>query len=268
MLRHFKSMLEGNRKVYAQFWEKFGATMKEGIASDYVNKDALIDLTLFHSSLGEEPVTLKEYVAKMATDQTVIYYMTGESLVQLRESPYLEKLKKKNFPVLYLIDPVDEWVMNSVREYEGRKVVSITSESLDLGADEAKAQEELKSKEEQFRSLSDNMKKVLAAHIKDVKVSNRLVDSPVCLVSASNDPSAHMERIMEKFGQKAPKAKRILEINPDHPVFAKMQGFPEKTQEIWAQILYHQALLNEGSPIDNPAQFSKLLSDLMVGSSQ
>lgn len=266
MLRHFKTLLEKDRPQYVKFWEKFGATLKEGVASDYDNKEAIQDLILFHSSNSEERVTLKEYVSRMKEGQKAIYYITGESLSQLSGSPYLEKLRKHGFEVLFLIDPVDEWVMNSLHEYEKKPFQSITTENLDLGeqVDEKKKEEDLKHTQERLGSLTDLMKDTLKDVIKDVKFSTRLVDSPAVLVSGAHDPSAHMERIMEAMGQQMPKAKRILEINPDHAVFEKMLTLSEDRKKLWAELLYNQALLNEGSTIQNPSRFSKLISELMV----
>jgi molecular chaperone HtpG len=266
MLRHFKTMLENDRPQYVKFWEKFGATLKEGVASDYENKEALQDLLLFHSSSVEERVSLKEYVNRMKEGQKAIYYITGESITQLSGSPYLEKLRKHGYEVLFLIDPVDEWVMNSLHEYDKKPFQSITTENLDLGenVDPKKKEEELKTQQERFSSLTDLIKETLKESIKDVKFSTRLVDSPAVLVSGAHDPSAHMERIMEAMGQSMPKAKRILEINPEHAVFEKMLTLSDDRKKLWAELLYNQALLNEGSTIQNPSRFSKLISELMV----
>lgn len=266
ILRHFKTMMEKDREKYTQIWEKFGATLKEGIASDFENKDALTSLLLFQSSASDKLVTLKEYVDRMKPEQKAIYYITGESMSQLSGSPYLEKLKKHGFEVLFLTDPVDEWVMGSLPEYEKKPFKSITSEDLDLGdeKDEKKKEEELKDQESRLKGITEVIKDTLKDSIKDVKLSTRLVDSPAVLVSGSNDPSAHMERLMESMGQNMPKSKRILEINPEHAVFEKMLNLSEDKKKLWAEVLYNQALLNEGSSIPNPSQFSKLISQLML----
>jgi molecular chaperone HtpG len=266
VLRHLKGTLDKNRSDYEGFWKNFGSTLKEGIPSDYVNKKSLVDLALFRSTHSEGWTTLAEYVARMKPEQKQIYFITGDSMTQLAKSPYLEALTDKGYEVLYGIDPVDEWVMGSLDEYQDKKFASITKENLDLDtAEEKKAKEEKrKTKEKDY----DLIKSVLLGHLKDqvkeVKISDRLVSSPVCLVSGAQDPSAHMERLFEAMGQAMPKSKRILEINGDHPVFEKMAGFSEDRQKIWAQILYNQALLNEGSPIEDPTLFTKQISDLMM----
>lgn len=266
ILRHLKNMLESKKETYLSFWDKFGSTLKEGIATDFSNKDAITDLTLFKSSERDELITLKDYVAKMPATQKDIFYMTGESLDVMKTSPYLEKLKEKNYEVLLFSDPVDEWVLNSLTEYDKKKLVSITKGELDLNTEEEKKEkaEELKNKSDRLKPVCESIKKALEAHIKDVKVTDRLVKSPVCLVSGEHDPSAHMERMMEKMGQKTEKTKRTLEINPNHPIFSKMEGFSEEKISNWSEILYSQALLNEGSQIKDPVKFSEQLSELMV----
>ncbi|MBQ48021.1 MAG: molecular chaperone HtpG [Zetaproteobacteria bacterium] len=266
ILKTLSNMLNKDREKYESFWKVFGATFKEGIPSDISNKDKVTDLCLFSTSASDKLTTLKEYVARMKPEQKAIYYITGETITQLADSPYLEKLRKKGYEVIYLTDHVDEWVMQSLPKYDEKEVVSITAENLELDTEEEKekAKEELKSKEEKYKSLTDVILKSLEENIKEVKVSDRLVDSPVCLVSGSGDQSAHMERMMEAMGQAIPKSKRILEINPDHKVFEIMAGKSDDQQKVWAEILYNQALLNEGSQIENPTKFGQQIAQLMV----
>ncbi|MBI2603459.1 MAG: molecular chaperone HtpG [Deltaproteobacteria bacterium] len=266
LIRHFKEMLETKREVYDKMWEKFGPTLKEGLASDLEQKEELQQLALFHTNLSDKLTTLQEYVGRMKDGQKAIYYMTGESLSQLASSPFMEKLQKKDYEVLFLVDPVDEWVTNSLREFEKKPLQSISREDLDLGdeVEKAKKKEERQDQEKRFAKITNLIKDVLNDAIKDVKLSDRLVDSPVCLVSSSQDPSANMERLMEAMGQEVPKSKRILEINPSHPVFEKMLTLPEDRMKNWAEILYNQALLSEGSPIKDPAKFSRQIADLMT----
>ena len=266
VLRHLETTLRKDREKYVKFWDLFGATLKEGIASDFANKEKIEAISLFRSTHSDEYTTLSEYVDRMKDDQKSIYYITGDNLEQLAGSPYLEKLKAKGFEVLLCSDPVDEWAMSSIEKVKEKPVESITKENLELDSETEKEEKEkeLKSATEKLKPLTETIQKVLAEDIKEVKVSDRLVDSPVCLVSGEHDYSARMERMMESMGQKMPKAKRILEINPSHPVFEKMQTQPEETQSNWAKILYSQALLNEGSPIADPMAFSKQIADLMI----
>ncbi|NRA45769.1 MAG: molecular chaperone HtpG [Oligoflexales bacterium] len=267
IIRSLETMLNKDRESYEKFWKNFGPTIKEGVPSDFTNKDKLLKLLLFHTSAGDKQATLKEYVERMQKDQKSIYYVTGESIKNLESSPHLERLKQKNYEVIYLIDPVDEWVMNALTEFEGKKFVSITKDELDIDSEEEKKkkEEDLKTKEEKLKPVTEAIKTALAENVKEVKLSDRLVDSPVCLVSGANDPSAHMERLMESMGQAVPKSKRILEINPNHPIFEKMLDFNDERKNDWAEILYNQALLNEGSPLENPSKFSKQISELMLG---
>ena len=267
LLKHLKGMLDNKRETYEKMWDVFGATIKEGLASDYANKEKIEKLCLFRSSFSDKLTTLKEYVDRMKSDQKAIYYITGESLVQISSSPYLEKLRAKGYEALFLIDPVDEFVMRVFTTFEDKPFASVMEEELDLDSKEEKEkkQDELKDKTKQFDSLLTIMKDALAEHIKEVRLSERLVDSPVCLVSAKDDPSAYMERVMASMGQSMPKAKRILEINPDHPLFSRMLLSSTETQRLWSEILYNQALLNEGSPLADPTRFTKQISSLMVG---
>lgn len=267
VLRHLSSTLKNERDKYVKFWELFGATLKEGIPTDFANADALKELLLFRSSNGNEFTTLKEYVSRMKEGQKSIYYIVGDHLDHLRASPYLEQLKKHDYEVLFLTDPVDEWVMSGLTKYDDKDVRSIMGEDLDLGdkSESEKSESETQEVEAKFESLKSGIKAALNDRVKDVRLSKRLVDSPVCLVSGKDDPSAHMERIMESMGQAVPKSKRILEINPSHPVLEKMRLLPTEKQHLWAEILLNQALLNEGSTITDPAVFSKQITDLMVG---
>lgn len=266
VIKQFENSLKKDREKYEKFWGLWGSTLKEGIASDHANKDKLQKISLFKTSLDNRLTTLDEYVSRMKEDQKSIYFLTGETIDQVKSSPYMEKLVKKGFEVLFLTDPIDEWVMQHITEFDGKTVENITRAELDLDtAEEKKKQEEsLKAKEAELEPLTKTIQSTLEERVKEVKLSSRLVDSPVCLVSGQYDPSARMERIMESMGQAAPKTKRILEINPEHPVISKMSKQEPTTQAKWAEILYNQALLNEGSPIADPALFTRQISDLMI----
>lgn len=266
MLRELKTMLTKDREKYEGFWGVFGSTLKEGIANDIENKTKLEELSLFSSSKGEGLSTLKEYVERMPKEQKEIYYITGESTAQVESSPYMERLKEKGFEVLYCIDPVDEWVMQAVTKYDDKQLRSITKEGLDLDSedDKKKREEERKTQESDLKPLIETIQGAVSEYVKEVKISDRLVDSPVCLVSGAYDQSAHMERMMKAMGQEMPVAKRIMEINPKHAVFGKMKSLSEDKQKLWAEILYNEALLNEGTPIADPVKFTKQITSLMV----
>ena len=267
VLSQLKDLLNKDRTSYENFWNEFGMSLKEGIPSGDKHKDKVKDLLLFRSTAGDALVSLNEYVERMKEDQKSIFYITGESLDQIKNSPYLESLKEKNYEVLLMTDPIDDWVADHMGDFKDLKFQSITKEDLDLDSEEEKKakEEQRKSDEEKFEPLIAKLKTSLDSFIKEVKISSRLKDSPVCLVSGKNDPSAHMEKILSQMGNEGlPKSKRILEINPSHPLIIKMLGLPESKQEHWGEILYYEALLNEGSQIPEPQQFTQKLNQLMM----
>jgi len=271
ILGTLKDMLSKDRTTYENFWSEFGATLKEGLPGDPANKEKLQDLLLFHTTSSDKMTTLEEYVGRMKEGQKDIYFITGDTLSQVSNSPYLERLKEKNYEVLLLVDPVDEWVVNSLPEYKGKKLQSITKEGLNLDSESEKKQkeEELKKAAETLKPVMESIKKTLEKHIKDVVLSERLTNTPVCLVSGSHDPSAHMQKLMAQMGQEySVPVKRIMEINPKHPLFEKMLKASPQQQEKWAEILYAQALLNEGSTIPDPVKFSQQVAELMVNSKE
>lgn len=267
VLAMLKDLLVKDRSSYENFWIEFGPTLKEGMVNDLSQQEKLQDLFLYASTKSEKLSTLEEYVSRMPAHQKEIYYLSGESREQLIKSPYLEKLKQKNFEVILMTDPVDEWVVNSLTEYKGKKLQSIAKAGLDLDTEEEKKQKEadLKNQQERFRPMLENLKKALSEQVKDVVISDRLTETPVCLVADQHDPSAHMQRILSKMGQGfSATSKRILEINPHHSLIEHMLTLPSETQERWSEILYSQALLNEGSQLADPVRFSHQVSELML----
>lgn len=259
-------MLEKDRKNYESFWDHFGSTLKEGIPSDPSNVERIQDLLLFHTTASDERCTFKEYIARMKPEQKEIYYMTGDHLEQMKNSPYLERLRSKGFEVLLMNEKVDEWVTMGIQKIDEKALRSITSEDLNLESDDEKKQseEEMKTLELKLEPVLKVMKETLKDQIKEVKLSNRLTESPACLVSAANEPSARMGRILKTMGQAMPESKRILEINAKHPVFEKMNGLSEQKQSDWSEILYTQALLNEGSAIPNPMEYSQKVTQILL----
>lgn len=266
ILSQLKEILSKERDQYEKFWNEFGVTLKEGIPTDHANKDKIQDLLLFRRTGSDDMTTLDEYVGRMKENQKEIYYITGDRLETLRNSPYLEKLKEKNYEVLLMIDPIDEWLGRDLPEFKSKKLVSVTKEGLDLDTEEEKKNksEEKKSFQERFSPLTEKMKSFLSQEVKDVVISDRLTETPACLVSGAHDLSAHMEKLMGQMGQTQPMSKRIMEINPKHPVIETMLTLGEEKQQTWTEILYNQALLAEGSPLPNPTKFSKMVSELMT----
>ena len=268
VLGSLKEMLNKDREQYEIFWKEFGATLKEGFPGDIPNKEKLQDLTLFHSTADDKWTTLDQYVARMKPEQKDIYFMTGDDLGKMTESPYLEQLKVKGYEVILMADPIDEWVAESLKDFKDKKLQSVMKEDLQLDTEEEKKtkEDEKKGFVERFKPLMDSMQETLKEQIKEVHISDRLTETPAVLVGSSHDPSAHMQKILSQMGQDYPGSapKRILEINPKHPVIEKMIGLTSDQQKLWTEVLYSQALLNEGSNIPDPKKFSKQLAELML----
>lgn len=268
LLGSLKDTLTKERGLYETFWKEFGAVFKEGLPGDTANKDKIQDLCLFKSTAGDAWTTLDEYVSRMKEEQKDIYFMTGDSLQKMAQSPYLEALKVKNYEVLLLADPIDEWVVDIVKEFKGKKLQSVMKEDLNLDSEEEKKkkEEEKKGHLERFKPLMETMTQTLSNEVKEVTLSDRLTETPACLVAGSNDPSAHMQKILSQMGQDYPgsQSKRILEINPSHPVIEKMLSLPSDQQKLWTEVLYSQSLLNEGSNLPDPKKFSQQLAELML----
>jgi molecular chaperone HtpG len=266
-------LFEKDYDNYLKFWGQFGRALKEGASSDYENKERILSLLLFQSSADPEKLTtLKAYVERMKEGQEEIYYLTGESRAVVENSPHLEAFKEKGYEVLYLTEPVDELLAQSLWDYEGKKLKSASKGTLKLGDSQEemeKAQEELKKKEEEATELFAAMQKALDDYVKQVRLSNRLVASPACLVGAEMDYSPQLERLLQKGKGGGPKQRRILELNPNHELFIKLQGRFQQDREDkaigeYSQLLLGYALLAEGSEIAEPTRFNRLVVDLMV----
>jgi molecular chaperone HtpG len=266
-------MFEKDYDNYLKFWGQFGRALKEGVSSDYENKDRILSLLLFQSSADAEKLTtLKGYVERMKEGQEDIYYLTGESRAVVENSPHLEAFKEKGYEVLYLTEPVDELLAQSLWDYEGKKLKSAGKGALKLGdsqEEKEKVEAELKRKEEEAADLFAAMQKALDENVKQVRLSNRLVASPACLVGSEMDYSPQMERLLQKGKGGGPKQRRILELNPNHEVFVKLQeryqqNKEDRAIEEYAELLLGYALLAEGSEIPEPAKFNRLVVDLML----
>ena len=247
---------------YNQFYDEFGAVLKEGIYTDPARKDKIASLARYKTTRSEDKwVSLDEYVKNMAEDQKEIYYITGDKLSSLLNSPHLEKLKEKDYEVLLMTDPVDEWVVQSFTEYDGKPLKSAEKGDLELDkVDDAK--------KEEYNALFGFIKGQLEDKIKEVKPSTRLKDSVACLSGDAWDMSAYMEKLLKASGQKPPESKRVLELNMDHPVIGKIKALFESDRENpqlkdYSQILFDMAVIGEGGKLDNPGQFSKMVGDLM-----
>ncbi len=273
VVNHALSMIEEvaseRAEDYETFWRSFGAVLKEGLHYGADDKERLAKLVRYESSTTEGLTSLSDYVGRMKEGQTSIFYAVGPDRRLLENSPHLERLRKRGFEVLFMTDPVDSFAVAGIGEFEGKTLVSAMDDKLDLGDDgseEEKAQRETDKKDAE--SLLGRFKSVLENKVSEVRASERLTDSPVCLVIPEGGVAPHIERLMRAHNQALPATKRILEVNPSHPVIAKLKRAHETDPESPAVadrigLLYDQALIAEGSPVEDPAEFSKRLSRLM-----
>ena len=258
--------------TYFSFWQQFGQVLKEGVHIDHDNKSKIIDLLRFQSSMGatkDDVVSLKQYVARMRQDQKDIYYISGESRDVVEKSPHLEIFRAKSIEVLYFIDPIDEWIVNDIYNYDSKQLKSVTKGDLDLGELGKEEKETQKKTESKFKKFAERLKDILTVEVKDVRVTSRLKDSPACLVADSNDMGAQMERIMKSMGQAVPEQKRILEINPEHPVIANLKALFDKDSksqqlESWTRLVFEQSLIAEGQMVPDPMAHVKRVNELLA----
>lgn len=268
LLALLEDMAENKPEDYARFYKEFGRVLKEGPGEDFANKDKIAGLLRFASTKADsdEPnVSLKDYIARMQPEQDVIYYITADSFSAAQHSPHLEIFRKKGIEVLLMSDRVDEWLLGSLTEFEGKKLQSIAKGDLDLGKLESDTEKEIQKKiEEEAKTLVEKIKQTLGEQVKDVRVTHRLTDSPACLVSDENDLSGNLARILKSAGQKAPEAKPILEINPAHKLVKRIEA--ESADDVFtnlAHVLFDQALLAEGGTLEDPASFVKRMNSLI-----
>jgi molecular chaperone HtpG len=253
-----------DKAKYQRFWNEFGAVLKEGIGEDFGNRDRLAKLLRFASTHADEGVSLADYVKRLKEGQEPIYYITADSLAAAKSSPQLEIFRKKGVEVLLLTDRVDEWMLSHLYEFEGHALQSVAKGAVDLG----KLQDEDEKKQadaaaEQFKPLLERLKATLKERAKDVRVTTRLVDSPACLVVEEGDMSAHLTRLLKQAGQDAPKAKPILEINPQHVLIQRLQNDGAPFDDL-AQIVFDQAWLAEGGHLENPAEYVQRVTRLLA----
>jgi molecular chaperone HtpG len=255
VLKNLEDMQKNEYEQYVSFYKEFGSFLKEGVYSDWTNKEPLADLLLFGSLKTDEKkfISLVQYVEQMPSDQKEIYYITGEERDTVVHTPYLEFFKSKGWDVLLMTDPIDEFILPSLTEYKGKKLVA------------AEAQK-------QFAPLFGAMKTSLE-YVKEIRVSSRLKESASCLVGDKDAMSANMERIMQKMGQmdETKKTERILELNVEHPAVQSVKKIFDANAhdariEVYAKLLYDQAVVAEGSKVKDPATFAKLINDLLVQS--
>lgn len=258
---------ENEREEYLKFWNNFGTALKEGLITGEDEDGRIAKLLMFRGTNGDEQTTLSEYVERMNEDQEAIYVLTSTDGAAAKASPHLEIFRKKGLEVLFFDEPADEWLVDRLREFDGKPVRMIQKGDLGLETDEEKAARE--TQQEDASGLLETIQGHLDATVKEVRLSARLADSPAVLVTDDTDMSPGMKRMMERAGQAVPESKRILELNPDHPLFARLRGlYDQDTQSPklagLSELLLGQALIFEGVEVPDPARFGKLLTDLMV----
>lgn len=254
---------------YTKFWSQFGQVMKEGPGEDFANKDKIAGLLRFastHTDSENQDVSLADYIGRMKPEQEDIYYITADSFAAAKNSPHLEIFRKKGIEVLLMSDRVDEWLLGSLTEFEGKKLQSIAKGDLDLGKLDNESDKEAQKKvEEEAKSLVERIKTTLDANVKEVRVTHRLTDSPACLVADEQDMSANLARMLKAAGQAAPETKPILEINPTHRLVEKLKAEKDDGKFTdYANILFDQALLAEGGQLDDPASFVRRINALLI----
>ena len=258
---------ENNKEKYKTFWKEFGQVLKEGVGEDYANRERIAKLLRFvstHTDSDEQIVSLSDYIGRMKEGQEKIYYVTADSLKAARSSPHLEVFHKKGIEVILLFERVDEWLASNLTEFEGKSLQSIAKGNLDLGNLENEEEKKEQEKEaNEYKDLTDKIKGILDAQVKDVRITLRLTESPACLVAESHDMGGNLERLLKSAGQKVNHTKPILEINPHHPMVQRLK-YEETRFADWSHILFDQALLAEGGQLEDPAGFVKRLNELLL----
>lgn len=267
VLGMLEKIVKNDPEKYQKFWKEFGRVLKEGPAEDFANREAIAKLLRFattHSGDEEQNVSLDDYIGRMPEGQDKIYYIAADTHSAAKNSPHLEIFRKKGIEVLLLSDRVDEWLTSHLMEYEGKKLQSVAKGELDLDDDEA-SEKELEKKAKSAEKLLKKMKTALKEKASDVRVTNRLTDSPACIVLNEQDMAMHMQRILKEAGHELPVTMPILEVNPDHPIVKKLDTEKSKKKFAdWSSILFDQALLAEGGQLDDPAGFVAKLNKMLV----
>ena len=253
---------------YRSFWTEFGVVLKEGVVEDAGNRERIAKLLRFSSTKHDaQEVSLTDYVGRMVARQDKIYYLTAESLAAALHSPHLEVFRKRGIEVLLLTDRIDEWLVTNLHEFDGKPIKSIAKGDLDLPAEDADKVDEAekRSSKPEWKELTERMAKVLGEKVKEVRLSDRLTESPACLVAGEHDLGIHLERLLKAAGQKAPASRPILEINPDHPLVTRLRAETEDARlSDWTHILFDQATLAEGGTLEDGAGFVQRLNTLLL----
>lgn len=262
-------MANNEPEKYQSFWQEFGRVMKEGPAEDFANKEQIAGLLRFSSTAtdqDQQDVSLADYIARMGEQQESIYYITADNFKAAKNSPHLEIFRKKGIEVLLMSDRVDEWLMGSLTEFEGKTFVSVAKGELDLDQfSDSDEKEAHKQTEQDAADIVKQIKDSLADKVEDVRVSHRLTSSPACVVLNEHDMALYMQHLLKQAGQQLPETKPVLEINPQHPLVMRMQDEADMDQvKEWSTLLFEQAILAEGGQLENPAEFVSRLNKIIV----
>jgi molecular chaperone HtpG len=271
ILAALKEMKEQRPEKYRTFWTEFGAVLKEGLLGFEDGQDKLLELVMAPSTEGPEPTALAAYVGRMKEGQPAIYYLTAVSREMAERSPHLEAFRARGYEVLFFLDPIDELWLRMRREFEGKTLTSVAQGTPELGSEEDKTKDASAREEthERFKDLLLALRAALQDEIKDVRLSERLTSSPACLVGETGDLSPHLQELLRRSGREVPKAKRVLELNPSHPLVTRLQTFhaahpADERFKRYAELLHGQAILAEGGTLPDPAAFSRRLAELLV----
>ena len=271
ILGALKEMKEQRPERYRTFWTEFGPVLKEGLVALDEGSDKLVELVMASSTDGPEPTSLGDYVKRMKDGQPAMYYVTAAARETAERSPHLEAFRARGYEVLFFLDPIDELWLRLPREAEGKKLVSVSRGAVDLGSEEEKKKDEATREEssERFKDVLLALRAALQDEVRDVRLSARLTSSPACLVGDAGDLSPQLEELLRRSGQEVPKSKRVLELNPSHPLLTRLQAFhtahpADERFKRYAELLYGQAILAEGGTLSDPAAFSRRLAELLV----
>ena len=264
-----ETMAKDEPEQYQKFWKEFGRVLKEGPGEDFSNREQIAKLLRFASTQtdsADQTVSLEDYISRMKEGQEKIYYITADSHTAAKNSPHLEVFRKKGIEVLLLSDRVDEWLTNSLHEFAGKQLQSVAKGALDLSKLDSEAdKEEQKKVEEQSKNLINQIKDTLKDKVEDVRVSHRLTSSPSCIVLNEHDMALYMQHLLKQAGHEMPSTKPVLEVNPNHPLLARMEAETDDERFAeWASVLLDQAILAEGGQLEDPAGFVHRLNKLML----
>jgi molecular chaperone HtpG len=270
-LEMLKEKATSDAAGYQVFWKELGNVLKEGFYMNWEHTEELKELVRFESTHTEKGsyTSLKDVVSRFREGQKDLFFITGESRAALENSPHLEVFKDKGIEVIFMVDAIDEWVVQSLTEYDSKKLVNVTKGDLDLGDLTKEETEKKKEHEGEYKTFLESVAKHLNSKVKEVRLTSRLKDSPACVVAGENDMGANMERILKMSNQTFDASKKILEINPEHAISKKAlkafeaDGESSDSQD-WMEYLYGQALIAEGSELPDPASYVKLINKMLA----